>query len=147
MQVVIGLNTGVGILNRFAQSLATELSRSNSNRCSEGPAPVDAPVACEDTNGRRRQFRFLPSNLLTLKVETLINLVRDAGDTGDVVATFAGATNGREKPEVWSLRILQMPFDFIKPAIAQRQLMLINDIRPVVRQIIFQITCRNLAGR
>ncbi len=108
---MIGLDKRVGILNRFAQSLTTELSSSNSNRCSEGPAPVDASVACEDTNARSRQIRFLPSDLLTLKVETLVNLVRDAGDTSDVVAALTRATNGSEEPEVLSLRILKVVAD------------------------------------
>ena len=100
VQVVIGLDTRVGILNRFAQSLATELSSSNSNRCSEDPAPMDAPITCEDTNGRSRQIRFLPSNLLTLKVETFINILRQAHHTGDRVAALTRATNGSRNPRL-----------------------------------------------
>ena len=67
---------------------------------------MDGPIAGEDTNARSRQLRFLPSNLLTLKVETLIDLIRHAHHTGDRVAAFTRATNGREEAEVLSLRIL-----------------------------------------
>ena len=108
MQVVIGMDTRVGILNRFAQSLATGLSISNRNRCSEDPTVVDAPIAGEDRDRRRRQIRFLPSGLLTLNIETLVDLIRHAHHTGDRVAAFARATNGREEAEVWSLRILKV---------------------------------------
>ena len=108
MQVVIGLNTGVGIFNRFAQSLSTELSSSKRNRVSKDPTVVDAPIPGVNRDCRRWQVRFLPSELLTLNVETLVDLIRHAGHASDRVAAFTRATNGREEPKVLSLRVLQV---------------------------------------
>ena len=71
---------------------------------------MDASVACEDTNARSRQIRFLPSDLLTLKVETLVNLVRDEGDTSDVVEIAKEAGFSITAEDIQSMQSLTVEF-------------------------------------